>query len=257
MNNIGLLGQKVGMTQLYTPSGRAVPVTVIQAGPCPVMQLKSKETDSYEAVQIGYNDPKTRRRFADAKDINTVRKHFPRSKRGHVADIESKRREKRKTSGVQLREKAKCEPQKFVREFRVSPEGFSVGQVLDLNVFEGVNAVDVVAISKGRGYAGTMKRHNFGGQRATHGVKKCHRHAGSTGRSSYPARVVKGLRSSGQYGNTRSTIRNIKIVKADLENNLLMIYGPVPGPNGGYVQVRPTNRLPQSKPFPERLDAQN
>ena len=239
MSGIGLLGQKVGMTQVYTQSGRAVPVTVLQLGPCPVLQLKTKDKDSYEAVQIGFGD----------KSRNSASK----SVRGHVANIESKRAKKAQEVGAELSRKANCEPQAFVREFRVSPEGFEVGQVLDVDVFNGVASVDVTALSKGRGYAGTMKRHNFGGQRMTHGVKKCHRHAGSTGCSAYPSRVQKGLRSSGQYGAVRCTTRNIKIVKADKANNLLLIYGAVPGPNGGYVQVRPSNYLPAPKPFPEVL----
>lgn len=242
MNGIGLLGQKVGMTQVYTKSGRAVPVTVLQVGPCPVMQLKTVEKDSYEAVQVGFG--------------NKPRRLAKRSERGHVANIESKRSKNFATAGVTLSKKADCEPQKFIREFRVSTEGFSVGQVLDLNVFDGVVSVDVTGTSKGRGYAGTMKRHNFAGQRATHGVKKCHRHAGSTGCSAYPSRVQKGLSSSGQYGNVLCTTRNIKIVKSDKDNNLLLIYGAVPGPNGGYVQVYPSNYLPTPKPFPERLDAE-
>ncbi|MBR0238600.1 MAG: 50S ribosomal protein L3 [Thermoguttaceae bacterium] len=227
------------MTQVYTQSGRAVPVTVLQLGPCPVLQLKTKDKDSYEAVQIGFGD----------KSRNSASK----SVRGHVANIESKRAKKAQEVGAELSRKANCEPQAFVREFRVSPEGFEVGQVLDVDVFNGVASVDVTALSKGRGYAGTMKRHNFGGQRMTHGVKKCHRHAGSTGCSAYPSRVQKGLRSSGQYGAVRCTTRNIKIVKADKANNLLLIYGAVPGPNGGYVQVRPSNYLPAPKPFPEVL----
>lgn len=243
MNGLGLLGQKVGMTQVYTKSGRAVPVTVLSVGPCNVLQLKTKESDSYEAVQLGYKDK--------------ARRLAPRSMRGHVANIESKRSKAAQAAGAQLSKKANCEPKTYIREFRVSTEGLEVGQVIDVDVFNGISSVDVTAISKGRGYAGTMKRHNFGGQRATHGVKKCHRHAGSTGCSAYPSRVQKGLRSSGQYGNEQCTTRNIKIVKADKENNLLLIYGAVPGPNGGFVQVRPSNRLPMPKPFPEELIAYN
>ncbi len=239
MNGIGLLGQKVGMTQVYTKTGRSVPVTVIAAGPCPVLQLKTKETDSYEAVQLGYK--------------NKPRRLASRSVRGHVANIESKRAKAAQAAGAELSKKANCEPQTFVREFRVATTGMEVGQVFDVNVFQDVPSVDVTAVCKGRGYSGTMKRHNFSGQRATHGVKKCHRHAGSTGCSSYPSRVQKGLKSSGQYGNVQCTIRNIQIVKADKENNLLLIYGAVPGPNGGYVQVFPSNRLPKSKPFPDEL----
>jgi large subunit ribosomal protein L3 len=194
-----ILGRKVGMTQVYLEDGTAVPVTVIQAGPCQVLQIRSLDRDGYEAIQLGFADKP--RRLAN------------RSERGHVAKIESKRSKKRTAGGVELAPKAD------------------------------VKKVDVTGISKGRGYSGVMKRHNFAGQRATHGVKKCHRHPGSTGASSYPARVVAGMKMAGQYGNAQITTRNLELVRIDSENNLLLIRGAVPGPNGGYITIRQTNKV--------------
>lgn len=225
----GILGRKVGMTQVYDESGTVVPVTVIQAGPCHVTQIRSVERDGYEAVQLGYLDKP--RRLAS------------RSERGHVAKLSSKRAKARANSGIELIDKPGCEPKRFYREVRGPIEGYELGQELTVELFDGVAAVDVVGTSKGRGYAGVMKRHNFSGQRATHGVKKVHRHAGGTGCSAYPSRVMKGRRMSGQYGNARSTSRNLKVVGVDAENHLLVIRGAVPGPNGGYVFVRETNKL--------------
>ncbi|MBQ2850141.1 MAG: 50S ribosomal protein L3 [Thermoguttaceae bacterium] len=230
---IGLLGQKLGMSQLYTEQGEVIPVTVIQAGPCCVLQVKTMERDGYEAVQLGYKD----------KPRRLARK----SERGHVANIDSKRQKAAVAAGVEVAKKADCEPKRFIREFRVPVEGFEVGQNYDVEVFNDVVAVDVTARSKGRGYAGAMKRHNFSGQRATHGVKKCHRHLGSTGCSAYPSRTPKGKRMPGHYGNAKCTVRNQKVVVVDKENNLLVIRGAVPGPIGSYVAIRPTNKLPAPK----------
>ena len=230
---IGLLGQKLGMSQLFTEQGEVIPVTVIQAGPCTTLQVKTLERDGYEAVQLGYKDKP--RRLAR------------RSERGHVAKIDSKRQKAAAAANVALPKKADCEPKRFIREFRVPVEGVEVGQVFDVEVFNDVYAVDVTANSKGRGTAGVMKRHNFGGQRMTHGVKKCHRHLGGTGCSSYPSRVLKGKRMAGHYGAARCTGRNQKIVVVDKENNLLVIRGAVPGPTGAYVMIRPTNKLPAPK----------
>jgi large subunit ribosomal protein L3 len=231
--DIGLLGRKVGMTQIFDPSGNAVPVTVIAAGPCHILQLRTKERDGYEAVQIGFLD-KPRRLAA-------------RSERGHVAKLDSKRQRRRTAAGVVAVAKADCEPKRFVREFRVPVDGFSVGQALDVSVFEGALAVDIVGTSKGRGTAGVMKRHNFHGQRATHGVKKVHRHAGSIGCNTFPHRVFKGRRMAGHMGSERCTMRNVRLTRIDKENNLLLVNGSVPGPNGGYVIIRVTNKLPGRK----------
>jgi len=226
---IGLLGRKVGMTQLYDSSGRAIPVTVIQAGPCHVLQLKTNERDGYEAVQLGYLDKP--RRLAS------------RSQRGHVATLESKRQRRRTAGGLAPVPKASCEPKRFVREFRGAIEGVEVGQELGVDIFAEIKTVDVVGTSKGRGTAGAMKRHNFAGQRASHGVKKCHRHLGGTGCSAWPSRMLKGKKMAGHYGAARCTVRNLKVVQIDAENDLLMVHGAVPGPNGGYLVIRETNKV--------------
>jgi large subunit ribosomal protein L3 len=226
---VGLLGQKVGMTQIFGEGGEAIPVTVIQAGPCTVLQLRTQQRDGYEAVQLGFRD-KPRRLAA-------------RSERGHVAKLDSKRARSRTAAGVEALAKADCEPQRFIREFRTAANGLEVGQKLTVESLAEVKSVDVVGISKGRGTAGVMKRHNFSGQRATHGVKKVHRHGGSTGQNTFPSRVFRGKRMAGHYGHERVTMRNLKVVRIDADNNLLLVNGAVPGPNGGYVIISPTNMV--------------
>lgn len=226
---IGLLGRKVGMTQVFDDSGNVLAVTVIQAGPCRVLQLRTLERDGYEAVQLGFLDKP--RRLAS------------RSQRGHVAKLDSKRSRARAKAGVEIPAKADCEPQRFVREFRGAFEGVAVGQTLDVTQFAEVKRLDVIGTTKGRGTTGVMVRHNFQGQRASHGVKKVHRHAGSIGQSQFPGHVPKGRRMAGQYGNQRSTMRNVTLVRVDAENNLLLVRGAVPGPNGGYVVIKETNKL--------------
>ena len=227
--SVGLLGRKVGMTQIYDEIGEVIPVTVIQAGPCHVLQVKTQDRDGYEAVQLGYLDKP--RRLAS------------RSVRGHVAKLDSKRQRLRAAAGVEAVAKPDCEPKRYVRELRGPAGDCEVGQELKVDVFAEIQAVDVVGTSKGRGTAGVMKRHNFRGQRASHGVKKCHRHVGGTGCSADPSRLFKGKKMAGRYGNARCTARNLKVVKVDVENNLLLVRGAVPGPNGGYVIVRQTNKM--------------
>jgi large subunit ribosomal protein L3 len=224
---LGLLGRKVGMTQIYNEAGDAIPVTVVEAGPCHVLQLKTKETDGYEAIQVGYLDKP--RRLAS------------RSERGHVASLESKRSKAKSKNGDAAVAKAGCEPKRFIAEFRVPAGEVKVGQELKVDLFSTVKAVDVTAKTKGRGYTGWMKRHNFSGQRATHGVKKVHRHSGGTSGNTHPARVFKGKKMPGHYGNERVTTRNIDVVKVDVENNLILIRGSVPGPAGACIMIRPTN----------------
>ncbi len=226
---IGLLGRKVGMTQLFDDSGNVVPVTVIEAGPCHVLQVRTKDRDGYEAVQVGFGD--------------MPRRLAARSVRGHVAKLDSKRSKARAKSGDEPLSKAGCEPQRFIREFRGAADGVEVGQKLDVTQFAEVKRVDIVGTTKGRGTAGVMVRHNFHGQRATHGVKKVHRHAGSIGQSQFPGHVPKGRRMAGRYGNERSTMRNIMVVGVDAEKNLLLVRGAVPGPRGGYVMIKETNKL--------------
>ena len=226
---IGLLGRKVGMTQIFDEAGQVIPVTVIEAGPCHVLQIRTAERDGYEAVQLGYQD-KPRRLAA-------------RSQRGHVAKLDSKRSKSRIAAGIELPAKADCEPKRFVRELRGPAGELNVGQEVRVDVLAEIKSVDITGISKGRGTAGVMKRHNFAGQRATHGVKKAHRLPGSIGRSAYPSRVPKGHPMAGRYGNAQSTMRNLKVVRVDEENNLLLVRGAVPGPNGGFVIIRETNKL--------------
>jgi large subunit ribosomal protein L3 len=225
----GILGRKVGMTQVYDDAGNVVPVTVIEAGPCDVLQIRTVERDGYEAVQLGFSD-KPRHLAA-------------RSERGQVAKLDSKRSKKRAEGGVAVLPKAGCEPKRFIRELRGTAGDLEVGAKITVGALEGVKSVDVVAICKGRGFSGAMRRHNFSGQRATHGVKKCHRAIGGTSGSAFPSRVFKGKKMAGQYGNVRTTMRNQKLVRIDAEQNLLLIRGAVPGPNGGYVIIKQTNKL--------------
>lgn len=225
----GLLGRKVGMTQLYDESGRVTPVTVLQAGPCHVLQVRTVSRDGYEAVQLGFAD--------------RPRRLARRSERGHVAKLESKRSRRLASGGVELPPKANCEPKRFVREVRGAAGDQTTGQVIGVEVFSDVASVDVSGISKGRGTAGAMKRHNYHGQRASHGVKKVHRHVGSIGCSAYPSRVPKGRRMAGRYGNQQCTARNLKVVLIDPENHLLVVRGAVPGPNGGFVTILKTNKV--------------
>jgi len=234
----GILGRKVGMTQVFDPeTGVATPVTVIEAGPCKVLQLRTKEKDGYTAVQLGFLDKKR-----PQKDKRTRQSQASRAERGHVADIKSKRSKALAAAGVEATAKAGCDPKKFIRELRGDTEGYEVGQDVGVSVLAEIGRVDVSGISKGRGFAGVMKRHNFSGQRASHGVKKCHRHAGGTGMCAWPARTFKGKRMAGHFGAAKCTSRNLNLVRVDEENNLLLVEGAVPGPNGGMLVIRETNK---------------
>ena len=240
---IGILGRKVGMTQVFDEAGNAVSVTVIQAGPCHVLQIRSKERDGYEAVQLGFLDKPRPSRQGGRKPRHAA----SRSERGHVAKLDSKRAKQRTAAGVESLAKAGCEPQRYIREFRGSPRDLKVGDQVKVTALAEVKSVDVIGTSKGRGFTGAMKRHNFAGQRATHGVKKVHRHIGGTGCSAFPSRVFKGKKMAGHFGDERVTMRNLKVVRVDGDNDLLLVHGSVPGPNGGYVMVRETNKLGGAK----------
>lgn len=237
----GILGRKVGMTQIYNDQGEAVSVTVIEAGPCHVLQLRTKDRDGYEAVQLGFAD-----KSRPAKQKRSRQSQASRSQRGHVANIGSKRAKARQGAGVELPAKAGCEPKRFIREIRGSTEGFTVGQEIKADHLNGIKAVDVTSISKGKGFAGVMRRHNFKGQRATHGVKKVHRHPGGTGALAAwrgGGRMKKGKKMAGQLGNERVTMRNLDVARIDVENNLILVHGSVPGAAGSFVLVRETNKL--------------
>jgi len=244
---LGLLGLKVGMTQVFDADGTAAPVTVLQLGPCPILQVRDQKRDGYDAVQLGFLDKPRRKAI--------------RAERGHVAaDLESKRKAARIAAGIAPPPKANCEPKRYIREYRLTTpadavkltkadgkeETLAVGKLLRVEeVFKDVKAVDVTAKSKGRGFTGVMKRHNFKGLRGSHGVKKGNRQRGSIASNASnrgSGRPKRGIRMAGQYGNEKVTIRNLKLVKIDIENNVMLVMGAVPGPNGGVVSVRATNK---------------
>jgi len=206
-----LLGKKIGMTQVYDENGDLHPVTVVKAGPCCVLQIKTTERDGYEAVQIGFEDVKPHR--ASKPQI------------GHAA-------------------RAGTRPKKFVREVRLGEpaEDIQPGQTMTVEVFEGVGYVDVIGTTKGKGFAGVMKRHGFKGQPASHGVERKHRSPGSIGahasNAGWGGDIKKGKRMAGHMGAVRCTSRNHRLVGIDKENDLLLIKGSVPGANGGYLLIR-------------------
>jgi large subunit ribosomal protein L3 len=207
----GILGRKIGMTQVFDESGRAVPVTVVEAGPCRVAQIKRPDTDGYSAIQLA---------FGDAKRTNK-----PRA--GHLA-------------------KASIEAARHLVELRLEDmAGYELGTEIKADVFEAGESVDVIGVTKGKGFAGGMKRHNFKGQSATHGTQRKHRSPGSIGACATPARVFKGTRMAGHLGHRRVTTLNLKVIKSDAERNLLLIRGAVPGPRGALVMVRSAVRLRQ------------
>jgi len=228
------MGLKVGMTQIYDDKGRLAPVTVLQLGPCPVLQVRTPDRDGYSALQVGF--------------LDKPRRKATRGERGHVAaDFSSKRRKGMQEAGVQVLPKANVEPQRHIREFRLdAPTETTVGTVLTAaDVFKDVVRVDVIGTSKGRGFTGPMKRHGFKGLRLSHGVKKGSRQHGSTGSHASnrgSGRPKKGIRMAGRHGNSRITVRNLDIVKIDAEHHVMLVRGAVPGPNGGLIVVRPTNK---------------
>jgi large subunit ribosomal protein L3 len=206
MASKGILGRKLGMTQVWDSENRLVPVTVIQAGPCRVVQLKTPERDGYAAVQLAFGDTKARR--------------LTKPELGHL-------------------KKANADAAKHLAELRVDDlSGFEVGQVIKADLFEAGEMVDVSGVSKGKGFAGAMKRHNFKGQGASHGNHKKHRAPGSIGACATPARVFKGVRMAGQHGDQKITTLNLEVVEGDVERGLILVKGSVPGANGSLVFLR-------------------
>jgi large subunit ribosomal protein L3 len=202
----GIIGKKIGMTQVYADDGRAVPVTVIEAGPCVVVQRKSKEKDGYSSIQIGLVE---RRRV----------KRVTKAMKGHF-------------------DKAGIPPCRVLREFRVEDGAeLKVGDTLSVEMFAAGDAVNVTGISKGKGFQGVVKRHHFRGGDATHG-SMFHRAPGSIGASAFPSRVLKGMRGAGHMGQDQVTVRNLKVIRVDGEKNILLLRGAVPGANDGYVVIR-------------------
>jgi large subunit ribosomal protein L3 len=210
----GILGEKLGMTQIFDDA-RAVPVTVIKAGPCFVAQIKSPETDGYSAVQLAFGVVR------DGKMNKPAAGHF---------------------------EKHGDKPGRFLVELRTDDAGsYTPGQELRADIFQPGDHADVVGVSRGKGFSGTMKRHGFGGLSATHGTQGNHRSPGSIGGAATPSRVFKGTRMAGQMGNERVTVLNLQVVHADPERNLLLLRGAVPGPPGGLVMVRSSVKKPAAK----------
>lgn len=216
-----ILGRKIGMTRLYDEQGRNVPVTVIEAGPCFVSQVKTAQSDGYEAIQIAYEDVKAR---------NST---FPLI--GHDA-------------------KAGLAPKRFHREVRLGDGGsaaYELGQAVTVEAFGEIGYVDVIGTSKGKGYQGVMKRHGFKGQEASHGVERKHRSGGSIGgfatNRGFSGRLKKGKKMSGRMGDERVTVRSLPVVAIDKDKNLLMVKGPVPGPKQGLLVIREATRLYKRK----------
>ena len=202
----GIIGKKIGMTQIFDEKGNVVPVTVVEAGPCVIAQKKTVENDGYASVQLGYGDLK-------AQKVTKPRK-------GHFA-------------------KGDVAPKKVLREFRLEDaETRNVGDLVKADVFEAGEKVDVTAISKGKGYAGVIKRWNFQRLKESHGSGPVARHGGSNGSNSDPSRVFPGMKMAGHLGAEKVTVQNLTVAKVDAENNLIAIKGAVPGPNGGIVVIR-------------------
>lgn len=202
----GIIGKKIGMTQIFDEKGKVIPVTVVEAGPCVITQKKTVETDGYNAVQVGFGDMKPQR------VSKPLAGHF---KKGDVA------------------------PKKTLKEFRMEDvQTLNVGDLIKADTFEAGEKVDITGTSKGKGYTGVIKRWNFSRLKETHGSGPVVRHGGSTGACSTPSRVWKGLKMAGHMGAEKVTVQNLTIVKVDAENNLIAIKGAVPGPNGSIVVVR-------------------
>ena len=219
----GLIAKKEGMSRIFDEDGRHIPVTVLKIDECQVVSVRNEDKDGYTAVQIGAGKAKVKR--------------TSKANRGHFA-------------------KAKVEPKKKVAEFRVSNENtLEVGAELGANHFVPGQFVDVTGTSIGKGFAGAMKRHNFGGMRASHGVSISHRAHGSTGQCQEPGKVFKGKKMAGQMGNKRTTTQNLEIVAVDLEDNLILVKGAVPGARNGWVLIKDAVKkpLPEDVPFPAGL----
>ena len=203
-----IIGKKVGMTQIFDETGKVIPVTVIEAGPCTVVQKKTVENDGYESVQLGFED------LADKKVTKPMKGHF---------------------------EKAGVSAKKYLKEFRLENcAAYNVGDVLKADVFAAGDKIDVVGTSKGKGYAGVVKRWNAHSQEHTHGVGPVHRSVGSTGANTDPSRVMPGKHMPGHLGAEQVTVQNLEVVKVDAEANMIAIRGAVPGPKGGVVFIKNT-----------------
>ncbi len=210
-NTLGILGRKIGMSRIFGNDGTIIPVTIIQAGPCPVIQVKEAAQDGYAAIQVGFGEIPQRKVNKPAK--------------GHLV-------------------KAGCGYYRHLREFRLdSPAGFEAGKPLTIEMFSPGEKVNVTGTSKGKGFAGVMKRWGFAGLPASHGHEKVHRNAGTIGNNTEPGRVIKGKKMAGHMGAKRKSCMNIEVVAVRMEDNLLLVKGQVPGPKNGLVIVRKQKAL--------------
>ena len=201
-----IIGKKIGMTQLFEESGRVIPVTVIEAGPCTVVQKKDIDKDGYYAVQLGFQD------LLERKTTKPQRGHFDKGSLGY---------------------------KKYLKEFKLDGAAeMNVGDMIAADVFQEGDRVDITGTSKGKGYAGVIKRWNFGRQRMSHGGGPVHRHMGSAGANSDPSKIIKGKKMAGHMGNEQVTVQNLDVVKVDVEKNLIAVKGAVPGPRGGLVTIK-------------------
>jgi large subunit ribosomal protein L3 len=206
----GILGEKLGMTQVFTDDGRALPVTVVRAGPCQVVQVRTADRDGYSAVQLGFG----------------AARRTSKPMAGHFAA-------------------ANVEPTRYLVELRTDGDtDLEPGQELGADVFEAGDRTDVVGVSRGKGFAGVMKRHGFAGLGASHGTERKHRSPGAIGACATPSRVFKGMKMAGQMGNERVTVLNLEVVEADAERGLLLLKGAVPGPPGGLLLIRSAVKAP-------------
>ena len=221
-----ILGKKLGMTQIFDRSGNAIPVTLIQTGPCTVLQVKTASTDGYDAIQLGFDDKKE--------------KHTNRPIKGHLA-------------------KSGASPKRYIRESRVEDSSqYSPGQILTVGLFAKGDYVDITGTSKGKGFAGVMKRHGFAGAKASHGAHETKRGGGSIGAATFPGRVFKGLKMAGQLGNSTVTVQNLQIVDVREDQNILAVKGPVPGSKQSYLIIRGAIKKPPkaARPAPAAAKAE-
>jgi large subunit ribosomal protein L3 len=209
MNRPGLIGRKVGMTQVYDENGNVLPVTVLEVGPCPIIRIKTSGIDGYDALKIGYQE----------------------SKKGLTKPMKT------------VFEKAGVKPQKYIKEFRCDTGEYKVGQNLTLDIFEKVEYVDVTGITKGKGFQGVMKRWGFHGGRKTHG-SMFHRRAGAVGQCQWPGRIIKGKKMPGRMGGKKKTVQNLQVIDVDTAKNVILVKGAVPGPNNGIIYLKEAVKKP-------------
>ena len=204
--SLGILGRKVGMTRLFADDGTVTPVTVVAAGPCPVLTIKDADKDGYTALQVGFDE------IPERKVTKAMQGHFNKASKGNF---------------------------RFVREFRIdNVADYEVGQDLTVDMFAAGDKVKVTGTSKGKGFQGVMKRHNFAGLRASHGAEKVHRSPGSVGNATFPGKIIKGKKMPGQMGNRKVTYKNIEVVDVRPEDNVILLKGHVPGGKNGLIMVR-------------------